>query len=174
MKKLLLLSFVLLAFTACNLEDIVDEIEDSLSSFDATVSGDVTSSFSGNATFINSSVESQSPNSSTLFVYLTNGNDPDEEVQLSITLANVTGGVQAGTYQFDVNSTDAVVYTFYYNANSAFIYPDPTATNQIVLSKVENSRIEGTYNFTLTNNVTGGDKVTVTGSFKAIGTFETI
>ena len=153
--------------------DLINEIEDALSSsFDASVTGDVSSSFSGNATFVSSVVESQSPQSSSIVIELENVDNPDEVVQLSIVLSNTTAGVTTGTYAYDVNSTSVLVSGSYNNTDNSFIIPDPTATNQVILSKVEGSRVEGTFNLTLVNVL--GDKVTVTGSFSALGFTQTI
>lgn len=172
MKKLLLLPLLLLVFMACDLDKIVEEIEDSITNFDATVTGDVSTSFTGGAEFVNASVESQTPMASNLVVYLENENDPDEIITLNIILADVTGGVPAGTYEYDINNEDVLVTGNYSTADALFFVPDPTKTNEIILSKVENTSVEGSFNLTVTD-VLGGS-VTISGTFKAIGITETI
>ena len=172
MKKLLLFSFALLAFMACDLNKLADDIQDSLSSFDASVSGDVTSSFSGSAEFVNSYVQSQNPQGSNLLVNMDNSSDPDESLALTIVLTGVQNGVPTGTYTYDLNNPDVLITAAYTLNSDSFTVPDPTATNQIVITKVENTRVEGTFNLTLAS--LAGGKVTVTGSFKAIGIYQTI
>ena len=156
---------------ACNLQDIVDEIEDALSSFDATVTGDVASSFSGNAAFAIIKGQSTQPQASSFTAILENKNNPDESITLGIILEGTGDGVPVGTYNATLDNQDVIVSLWYEkDANTGFIVPNYAKTNSITLTKVQENQVEGTFNFNLTDVL---EEVNVTGSFVALGTTET-
>lgn len=152
-------------FVGC--EDLLNEIENALSNFSATVSGDVSSTFSGDANFAHVIVESTSPQASGITIELENSENPDEIIYVGVTIANNIDGVPTGTYNYDINNQDQLLTLNYNTTDNSYIFPDPAKTNQIILTSVENTKVKGSFTFNLTD-VLGGT-VSGTGTFDAIG-----
>ena len=169
MKKLLLSLFILFTLSSCG--DLLDDIEEAISSsFSATVSGDVNSSFSGEANFVHIKLESQTPQSSGLVVELENAENADEVINLTVNITGNADGVPAGTYNYDINNTDVIIGIVYDDGQNGYIYPDLTKTNQIILTSVEGTKVKGSFTFNIANSVSlNSEFITVSGTFDALG-----
>lgn len=164
MKKILLLSSILLVFTAC--DELIEEISDALSSFNVTVTGNVTSSFSGEATFVQIINSAQTPASSNIVIDLKNPDDDEESVILWINSLSADG-LLPGTYIYDENETEYSITTAYNTATTGYIYPVDGKITQIILSRVEDTRVQGSFTLNVADPL--GEEVEVKGTFNAVG-----
>ena len=170
MKKLLLIVLAAFVFTAC--DQLANELENALSSFSATVSGDASSTFSGTAEFVHIKGQSTDPQTSSFTTVLENSENSEEYITLGVTISGSGDGVPEGTYTASIDNTDVVVYLWYENETSGYSYSIYDETNQIILTSVEGTKIKGSFNFTLTDAIQSGE-VTVSGSFDAVGVTST-
>jgi hypothetical protein len=167
MKKIITILLVIpFLFTSC--EEALDEINALLTEFDATVSGFVTTSFSGEANFGQILKTSDDPESSILTIYLDNPEDSEEFITLTVSQENNGTGIVAGTYSPEATIGDQTVALVYQNEIAGFVIPDLTKTNELVLSSVENTRVKGSFNLNLLDGL--GNAVAVSGTFNALGT----
>lgn len=171
MKKLLLLSIALVTFMACDLEEIADDIQDSLSSFDASVTGAETSNFSGSAFFVSEIVNTPDTKASGIFIDLENETNSSEAILLGITLPNNIDGVPTGTYTYDIDNVATVsVSVSYSTTNSGYFFPVDGKKTEIILTKVEGNRVEGSFTANLAETVLpGAPEVSISGTFVALG-----
>jgi hypothetical protein len=156
---------------ACDLEEIAEDIEDSLSSFNASVTGAESTSFSGNAFFVSEIVDTPSSKGSAIFIELENETNSSEVIILGVSLPNNLDGVPAGTYTHDIdNFATVVVSVTYSTTNSGYLFPADGKKTEIVLTKVEGNRVEGSFTANLKDTFTlDAQEVSITGSFVALG-----
>lgn len=167
MKKIItILLAIPLLFSSC--EEALEELNPLSSEFSATVTGFVSTSFSGEANFGQILNTSDDPVSSTLAIYLENPEDSEELITLTVSQENNETGIVAGTYSPEANAGDQIVLLWYENATTSFVFPDLTKTNELVISSVENTRVKGTFNLNLID--ASGNAVAVSGTFNALGT----
>ena len=141
------------------------------SSFTASVSGDVTSSFNGEAEFVHGIIKSQpaGQNGSNLIIGLENKNNLGEFIALSVFEIDNTTGIKEGTYNYVPLSTSNLVQGIYTNEDTDAFYllPVEGTTNQIIITSITDTRVKGSYNFTI-SGILGGE-ITMTGTFDALG-----
>lgn len=169
MKKLKLLLFALPIFLFSCGGDEADIIQALSSSFSATVSGAVTASFDGEADFVHGIVNSQpeGQNGSVISIGLENKNDSKEDIFLSVFQLENTTGITEGTYNYEQLSTSLIIQATYSNGDESGIFPVVGKTNQIIFTSIADTKIKGSYNFTLTDPF--GSEITISGTFDALG-----
>jgi len=165
MKRLLLFALPILLWSC---EEALDSINPLSSEFSATISGSVSTGFSGTSNFIHVKVQSQNPPGSNLTVNMENKDNENELISLGIIESNNGDGIKPGTYDYDPDFAGDLMVTFgYYNDQGAFLYVNPDATNRVIITSVEGTRIKGSFSFTAKDAFEA--EVSVTGSFDATG-----
>ncbi len=169
MKNLKLLFFVFPIFLFSCGDDIADVVVAFSSSFSATVSGDITSTFDGEADFVHSILNSQpaGQNGSVISIGLENKNDSKETIFLSVFESDNTTGITEGTYNYEQLLTDLIVQAQYSSNDGSGILPVVGKTNQIIFTSITDTKIKGSYNFTLADPL--GSEITISGTFDALG-----
>ena len=110
MKKLQLLTFlILILFSACSSPDeelIEEEIFDG--KFEVTLSGDMSRSFKGEASFVHAILTTKSDveNGSTIAINLSNLDNEDELITILVGQIGDKDGLNTGTYQVDLEADD--------------------------------------------------------------------
>lgn len=164
MKKSLL---ILLAapFFLLSCQETLDELS-SIGTFKSTFTGDVAQQFDGSAAFVHN-ITTAAPEGSILAIGLSKLSDQSEIIALGV--SNLTAdGVNVGTYNLGSSET---LFLPSYTVGQESHLPDPTLTNEIVISSVDNTRVKGTFEVNLIE-VTSLKKVKIIGTFDALGTTE--
>jgi hypothetical protein len=141
--------------------------------FNAAISGtSVNKTWDGSAAFAQVISTTSGSEGSILGIDLSNTNDPDDKIILSISdLGNVTG-IEAGTYNYEVSGTSSsniVLSLSYETTGNSYFLPLAGQKNQIIISKTTDLRMEGSFEVNLTDDVIGTNSVKITGTFDAIG-----
>jgi hypothetical protein len=99
------------------------------------------------------------------------GNIGQTESAVIITLLEFGNnqGFSMGTYNFNNDPNAQLILTSLYidDVNSYTINPTDNITNKLILTKIEDNKLTGTFEFNLESP--DGDKIKLTGSFEAIG-----
>jgi hypothetical protein len=173
MKNLRLLTLLLsLFFLQCSSSDDSDPAPDADAfegSFELQLTGDISGNYTGDAFFLHSIVTNQSDDESgsVLTVTLTNENNEDEVITLSVIDAEDTDGVDTGSYTIELEPEDEtqLAYLGAYLGESSFIYIGTSGS--ITLNRIRNDQVEGSITATLIDM--NGASINVTGEFKASG-----
>ena len=176
MKNLQLLALLsILFFSACSTVD--DEvIEDAFldGNFEATLSGDISKNFNGEATFVHAilTTKSEFENGSSLAISLMNEDDEDELITILVGQIGDLNGIDKGTYNvnLDAEDGDPLVNIGAFLTGSSGIFVNESGS--VTLTKIGGNTVEGTFTAQLTNF--NGTTTKVSGEFTAKGITENI
>jgi len=176
MKNLQLLTILLsLFFLQCSSSDDSDPTPDAGAfegSFELQLTGDISGNYTGEAFFVHAIITNQSDdeNGSVLSITLTNENNDDEIITLSVIDAEDTNGIDTGTYTIELEPEDETQAAFLgaYLGESSFIYLGTSGS--VSFSKIQDKQVAGSVTATLIDM--NGATVNLTGEFEASGITE--
>jgi len=167
MKKTILL-LLALPFFLLSCKDALDDVK-SIGTFTSTITGDVEKQFDGTAAFVHTITSSGTDQGSLLPIALSKVTDQSEAIGLG--LANfLADGVKEGTYNF--GNTELIFLPTYVVDQANYSVPDPTKTNQVIITSLTDVRVKGSFEVNLIE-LTTQKSVKIVGTFDALGTTET-
>jgi hypothetical protein len=170
MKHLQLLTlFSLLLFFGCSSSNDEDPADELLGSFKATISGDLSMALEGEAYFLHAILTSKTDdeNGSTIGITLTDENDEENMIIVTVVEPGNLNGIGVGTYSvtFDEEDEDTYASVAMYTEGSLTTFL--AISGEVKLTKVEDDQVEGTITATLTNFKE--ETINITGNYKADG-----
>lgn len=165
MKKLMLI-LLAIPFLLFSCEETLNELS-TIGTFQSTITGDIEKEFDGTAAFVHT-ITTAAPEGSILAIGLSKLSDQSEIIALGVSNL-LADGVNVGTY--NLGSSETLFLPSYTVGQESYNLPDPTLTNKIVISSVENTRIKGTFEVNLIE-FTSQKTVKIVGTFDALGTTE--
>jgi hypothetical protein len=173
--QLLTLFSLLLFFTNCSTSEEIDPDDEPFDGvFELSLTGDDTRTMKGVASFVHGKIttKSEQENGSFLTVMLTNADNENELISILIGQVGDLDGVNTGTYSIDVDPDegDPLVNLAAYLAGSFTTHLGTAGT--VTISKVQNSKVEGSFSFTADN--LNGSIINVSGDFTALGITENL
>ena len=139
MKKILPILFAL-PFLLVSCGDTLEDIS-SVGTFKSTITGDVDKQFDGTAAFTHIITASGVPQSSVIAIGLSTVSDQSEAIGLGISNF-LSDGVIAGTYSF---GNTEVIFIPTYVVDQENYSPDLTKTNQVIITSVTDTRVNGSF-----------------------------
>lgn len=172
-KLLALFAFLYIAGCGVN-DDAEPDNEIQNGSFKATITGDQNRTFEGEAVFVHAILKSKSEleNGSVLGITLTNKNNEDEFMVITVGEIGDLDGINPGTYTVDLESEEdgSLVNIAAYLNGSMFTFLG--VSGQVTLTKIEGNKVEGSFSATFDN--LNDVSVTMSGDFSAEGITQTL
>lgn len=174
MKNLQLLTvFILLVLVSCSSpEEEIFEEERFDGNFEATLSGDISRTFKGEASFVHGilTTKSAAENGSTMAINLLNTDNEDELITMLVGQLGDKDGLNSGTYEVNLepDEGDPLVNIGAFLEGSSTILVNETGS--ITLTKINDNKVEGSFEAELTNF--NGINVEIKGKFEAKGITE--
>jgi hypothetical protein len=169
-------SIILLAITglmSCTTDNLVDpdlDFDEFNGTFEVNVTGDESRKIQGEAYFLHGIIKSGNfdENGSTLTITLTNDQNEDEVISISLVEEGNAGGIKTGTYTIEVDLEEkegvwVQVGAYFDSSLTAYLSEEGT----IKMDKVGADRVEGSLDVRLNN--LNGLIISISGTFKASG-----